>query len=529
MTATSAAPKPATRPTRRRKPAAAPDDAAVAAEQALDHRMHIFRNDPLGFVRWAFPWGQAGTPLARQVGPERWQAEVLEAIGQRLRQGLQQGVRQGARGRDGNKNNETVTQPIQIAVSSGHGVGKSALVSWLVLWAISTAEETRGTVTANTETQLRTKTWSELSKWHRLARTRHRFSQMSNSIRARVPGMADNWRIDMVPWSLTQTEAFAGLHNLEKRLLLVFDEASAIPEKIWEVTEGSLIDRGTEIIWVVFGNPTQTTGRFFECFHGLRHRWQSWTVDSRSTRLTNQAQIARWITDYGPESDFVKVRVKGQFPSTSARQFIPARLVDQACARLADVVPDPEAPRVMGVDVARFGDDASVILIRQGNRLLGEIERHHGLDLMQFAAIVNDRIEQWKPNATFVDGAGIGGGVVDRLRQLGRRVHDVNAGAAPRKRRDYANRRAEMWDQMRKWLRTGALPDDADLINDLKGPEYSFDATGHILLEKKEKMKARGLASPDAADALALTFADPVPANRAERRRFMARTDFSVL
>lgn len=502
-------------PSRRRKaapPEADPD--AQAREQALDQRLSIFRNDPLGFVRWAFPWGRKGTPLSRHMGPDRWQAEVLDAIGARLRAGLR---------------TEQPAEPTLIAVSSGHGVGKSALVSWLVLWAIATMEDTRGTVTANTETQLRTKTWSELSKWHRLARVRHRFSQMSNSIRAKAAGSSGNWRIDMVPWSLTQTEAFAGLHNLEKRLLLVFDEASAIPDLIWEVTEGSLIDRGTEIVWVVFGNPTQTTGRFFDCFHGLRHRWQCWTVDSRSTRLTNRSQIDRWIADYGPDSDFVKVRVKGEFPATSVRQFIPARLVDAARARQGEVDHDPEAPRVMGVDVARFGDDCSVILLRQGNRIVGGIERHQGLDLMQFAAIVNDRIELWKPNGVFVDGAGVGGGVVDRLRQLGRKVHDINGGSAPRQRRDYANRRAEMWDRMRKWLRTGALPDDADLISDLKGPEYGFDSTGHILLEKKEKMKARGLASPDAADALALTFADPVAANRRLHQRFMARTAFNPL
>lgn len=441
-----------------------------------------------------------------------WQAETLEAIGLRLRQ---QASDQKGSG-----------EPVLVAVASGHGVGKSALVAWLVIWAMATADNTRGVVTANTEIQLKTKTWAELAKWFRLGRVRHRFRLTGTALQARDAEAAKSWRIDMVPWSLNQTESFAGLHNQGLRIVLVFDEASAIPDPVWEVAEGALTDHDTEIIWAVFGNPTQAAGRFRQCFGRRRHRWLTRHVDSRESSLTNDEQISRWIEDYGEDSDFVRVRVKGEFPRSSSRQFIGTDLVD--AARLRQCTVDPEAPRVMGVDVARFGDDQSVILLRQGDRIEGEIRRYRGIDLMQLAAHVNARITEDQPDAVFVDGAGIGGGVIDRLRQLGRRVHDVNGGEAARRPREYLNRRAEMWARTRHWLKTGDIPDDAALATDLAGPEYGFDAKGRIQLERKEDMKRRGLASPDAGDALALTFADFAAVHSAIPTH-KAKTEFQVL
>jgi hypothetical protein len=479
-------------------------------DDVLDIRLSKFRSDPLGFVRWAFPWGEAGTPLARAAGPENWQADTLQSIGDRL------GTRLGS----------DAAAPLLLAVASGHGVGKSALVAWLVIWAMATADSTRGVVTANTEIQLKTKTWAELAKWFRLSRIRHRFRLTGTALQAKDTEAAKSWRIDMVPWSLNQTESFAGLHNQGLRIVLVFDEASAIPDPVWEVAEGALTDLDTEIIWAVFGNPTQAAGRFRECFGRRRHRWLTRHVDSRDSKLTNDDQIARWMEDYGEDSDFFRVRVKGEFPRSSSRQFIGTDLVD--AARLRSCQSDPEAPRVMGVDVARFGDDQSVILLRQGDRLEGEIRRYHGIDLMQLASHVDQRIAEDQPDAVFVDGAGIGGGVVDRLRQLGRRVHDVNGGEAARRPREYLNRRAEMWARMRQWLKTGDIPDDTALAVDLGGPEYGFDAKGRIQLERKEDMKRRGLASPDAGDALSLTFAD-FAATHSAAPTLKAQTEFRIL
>ena len=163
--------------------------------------------------------------------------------------------------------------PVRIAVASGHGVGKSALVAWLILWASATVPSTRGVVTANTETQLKTKTWTELGKWHGLVAT-HDFHELgATSLASRLPVPEGAGRIDLVPWSAHNAEAFAGLHNKGSRILIVFDEASAIAEVIWDTAEGALTDADTEIIWIAFGNPTRTAGRFLECFDRFRNRW----------------------------------------------------------------------------------------------------------------------------------------------------------------------------------------------------------------------------------------------------------------
>lgn len=460
-------------------------------------RVERYRRDPLGFVHWAFPWGEADGPLAGHAGPEPWQESVLREIGTQLRR---------------------QTGPVRIAVASGHGVGKSALVSWLMLWATATVPSTRGVVTANTETQLRTKTWAELAKWHGLVAT-HDFNDLgATSLASRLPVPEGAGRIDLVPWSATNPEAFAGLHNKGSRILLVFDEASAIAEPIWETAEGALTDSGTEIVWVVFGNPTRASGRFFECFNRFRTRWHGRQVDSRTVSLTDRQQIAQWIADYGEDSDFVRTRVRGLFPRAGSMQFIDSELVGNAMARPTDLAADRHAPLVMGVDVARFGDDRSVLVLRKGRDARSwPMEKHRGLDLMTLASRVAERAAAERVRAVFVDETGVGAGVVDRLRQLGVPfVFGVSfagkaeafgpEGAKPR----YANKRAEMWGNLKEWLEHASLPDDAELRADLGALEYGYNGKGEIQLEKKEDMKKRGLASPDIGDALALTFALPV-------------------
>ena len=468
-------------------------EAAVQRErlQAVEE----LRRDPLGFVRWAFPWGEPG-PLQDHAGPEKWQEDVLREIGDRLRAGK---------------------GPVRIAVASGHGVGKSALVAWLILWAAATKPSTRGVVTANTETQLRTKTWAELAKWQGLAATQDFCELGATSLASCLPVPEGAGRIDMVPWAAHNPEAFAGLHNRGSRVLLVFDEASAIADPIWETAEGALTDAGTEIVWIAFGNPTRTTGRFHACFGRFRDLWHTMQVDSRTVALTDSAQLDQWVRSYGEDSDFVRVRVRGLFPRAGTMQLIDGETVDDAMRRVPE--PDPYAPLVMGVDVARFGDDRSVIVLRRGrDARTVAVEKHRGLDLMTLAGRVAEIAFGRDLAAIFVDETGLGAGVVDRLRQLGvRHVQGVNFGSAaatwdsdgakPR----YANKRAEMWGNLRDWLKGGgALPDDPELRADLTGVEYGFTAQGEIQLERKEDMKKRGLASPDIGDALALTFAHPV-------------------
>jgi len=257
--------------------------------------------DPHAFVLGAFPWGEPGSRLERFKGPEAWQTDILGMI----RDGL------------------PLPRAIQLATASGHGVGKSALVSWIILWALSTKPDTRGVVTANTETQLKTKTWSELGKWYHMFLAKDHFKLTATAIFQDSEEHERTWRIDQVPWSERNTEAFAGLHNQGRRILVVFDEASAIPDIIWETTEGALTDKDTEIIWTVFGNPTRNLGRFKECFeNGAFHEfWQTRQVDSRAVSFTNQEQIAKWLKAYGEDSDFVRIRVYGIFPRVGEMEF----------------------------------------------------------------------------------------------------------------------------------------------------------------------------------------------------------------
>jgi hypothetical protein len=243
--------------------------------------------------------------------------------------------------------------------------------------------------------------------------------------------------------------------------------------------------------------------------------------------MTNKAQIATWLKDYGEDSDFVRVRVKGVFPRAGTMQFIDSERVDQAVAR--ELVNDPTAPLIMGVDLARQGEDQTVIRFRRGldARSIPAV-KFRIPDLMVTAGRVMELINSYNPDAVFVDGTGIGWGVVDRLNQLGcSTVRGVDFGARA-DRTDggdaaarYANKRAEMWGFMKEWCKAGCLPDDRDLVADLTAVDYGYDASDAILLERKDDMRKRGLASPDDGDALALTFAHPVAKRDwAEERRF---------
>lgn len=465
-----------------------------------------FSADPLGFVYFAFPWGEG--ELEKETGPEGWQIQILDD----LRNGL-----------------ISATEAIQLARTSGHGIGKSALVAWIILWAIGTAEDTKGVVTANTENQLKTKTWAEVAKWFRLFVGKELFKLTATALFSADPEHERTWRIDMVPWSERNTEAFAGLHNLGKRIIIVFDEASAIPDLIWEVVEGALTDEGTEIIWCAFGNPTRSKGRFRECFAGGRfaHRWSSLAIDSRTVSFTNKRQIAKWVADYGEDSDFVRIRVRGLFPRVDAESFIPYELGRTAAAR-EDTVGHGYRVR-LGVDVGRFGNDPSVIYPRCGpDGRSRRIEVYQGLDTMQLAAKIAIAYTTYKAELVFVDEGGVGGGVVDRLRMLRIPVIPVDFGSGAEGTNlddgaKYANKRAEIWGGMRHWLqRGGVIPervegnfsagmagDEVTLVQELAAPTYAHNVREEIQLERKTEIKKREGFSPNVADALATTFALP--------------------
>jgi hypothetical protein len=466
----------------------------------LIHELARCSSDPLRYAFMAYPWGEPGTDLAKHDGPDFWQIELFDKIGRALRSGQ---------------------RVVRIAVKSGHGIGKSAGSSILTDWGMSTFEGTKGVITANTERQLRTKTWVELAKWRRLSITRELFKMKATALFSQDPEQRNEWRFDMSPWSERNTEAFAGLHNQGKRLILIMDEASGIPDIVWEVAEGALTDEDTQIIWVAFGNPTRNSGRFFECFDDGRFadRWEQITVDSRISRFTNKEELAKRIEDYGLDHDYTRVRILGLFPKHDVLSFISRASVMSALSR--DLEGYNHEPVVIGVDPARFGNDASVIFPRQGRDARSRpIERHEKLDTVQLAAKAAEAYSRYQATMIYVDGTGVGGGVVDQLRNLGFPVYDVQFSSSADNTNQqgvgtrYANKRAEIWGGMRDWLATGVLQNfeidtDYTIIDDLISTHYYYTPKDEIQLEPKSVIKQREGRSPDIADALACTFAMP--------------------
>ena len=340
------------------------------------------------------------------------------------------------------------------------------------------------------------------------------------------------WFIAAVPWSEKNPDAFAGQHA--EWVLVIYDEASGISDVIWETSAGAMTT--AHAIWIAFGNPLRNTGKFHTCFHRERHRWITRQVDSRTAKRTNKTKIQQWVDDYGEDSDFVRVRVRGVFPLAGSKQLIPSDIVAAARARYRTIGKlDPQqahplkrGAKILGVDVARFGHNFSTIWFRQG-RYSRRILKTSGLDTMQLAARVAEQIDEIKPDAVFVDGAGVGGGVIDRLFQLGytaivMEVNGANKSSNPAK---WFNLRIEMWDKGQEWLKNGAaVEDDQQVEDDLIGPEYFFDRHNRKVLESKEDMEARGLASPDDGDALFNTFAAPV-ADPPDEDRYARRDRYS--
>ncbi len=469
-------------------------------ETLLHEAVADYYADPLGFVLAMYPWNEPGM-LEHHPGPDTWQRDFLVKLGAEV----------SGRAFTG----QTAVDAIRFATSSGHGIGKSVMVAWLVDWIMSTRPHCQGTVTANTITQLSTKTWAAIQTWTKLCKTGHWFAV--NSERMYRIGYRESWFCAPQSSKEENSEAFAGQHAAGSTSFYVFDEASAIPDAIYEVAEGGLTDG--EPMMFLWGNPTRSTGKFHQaCFGSMRHRWHPTIIDARTSRFTNKALIAEWAQDYGSDSDFFRVRVLGLPPSASDLQFIDLATVAAAQTRAAVALSDE--PLICGLDLARGGSDECVFRFRRGHdarsipaiRVPGQQAR----DSMKMVTIAGDVLTKDYSGSRvamlFVDATGgsIGGPIADRLRQLGHRnVVDVQfGGESPDPK--IANMRAYMWAKLRDWLPLGAIDTTPALETDLTGPGYLHDKQDRLLLESKDSMKKRGLDSPDDGDALALTFAQQV-------------------
>ena len=464
------------------------------------------KNDPLAFVRLAFPWNKPNTPLEHFEGPRKWQREVLVELRDHIHA----------------NNGKIDFETLRLAVSSGRGIGKSALVSWLTIWMLTTRIGSTTIVSANSEAQLRSVTWAEITKWLSMAIHSHWFEVSATRVLPAkwIAELVERdlkmgtryWSVEGRLWSAENPDSYAGVHNFAG-VMLVFDEASGIDDSIWSVAAGFFTENTPNRFWLCFSNPRRNSGYFYECFNSKRDFWRNKIVDARSVEGTDKAVYQQIIDEYGPDSSAAHVEVYGQFPNASDDQFIGNALVDEAMERAT--IADQSAPIVVGVDPARFGADATVIAIRQGRDVIG-IKRYRGDDTMEVVGRVIDVIEEYKPALVVIDEGGLGAGVVDRLKEQRYKVRGVNFGNKSTKPMMYGNKRAEMWGAMKDWLKDASIPKDRYLKSDLIGPMMKPDSKGTIFLESKKDMKSRGLASPDAADAIAITFAFPV-ARREQR------------
>jgi hypothetical protein len=433
-----------------------------------------YYNDPGEYVRDVFEDPQN---RGLSVEPDVWQDEVLGAL----------------------------PSESQLAVASGHGPGKSALSAWIIHWFIATRDHPQIVVTANTNSQLTKKTWRELKKWNDRAVNGNHFKWTATSFAHKAdPG---TWFAAAIPWSEHNSEAFAGTHETQG-VLILFDEASAIADVIWEVASGAMTTEGAK--WLCFGNPTRNTGRFRECFPGGReaHRWWTKQVDSRTARMTDKVKLQEWEDDWGEDSDYFRVRVRGVFPRQSTDQFISSEVVDEAFARVLMPQEYYHGEKVIGVDVAKGGEngDRHGIVRRQG-RKMWKVRPIVGIDTMGLVAAVVDEYNLWNADVVCVDGTGVGTGVVSRLKELNIPVIDVMVGSNANDPIQYFNLKTELYGLFRDWLRYGDLEMDEDLKKELIAYEFDHTNKMQLRLEPKKYVKQRLGFSPDLAVTAVLTMA----------------------
>lgn len=459
------------------------------AMETIEDFLVSCQTKPLSYVLGAFEWGK-GDLSGRY--PDKWQIEYLEAIEESFNNGA------------------AWDKAIKTAVKTGHGTGKTTLNCWLILWFLSCFPDPKGVVIANTWSQLKGTTWAELGKWYNKAINKHLLTYTATKL-SRNDAPSTNF-IEPRSWNEHNTDTFQGLHSAQTFIL--FDEASNIADNVWVVAQGACST--TPVLWAVTGNPTRNTGRFYDCFNRFAHTMTyTATVDSRdASAVQNKGELSQYIEDMGEDSDEVRVRVKGEFPRASSSQFIPTSAIQDAMKRdRLNMNMVHRGAIVIGVDVARFGEDMSVICVRQGDVIL-DILSFNGLDNVQLAKKVIEVANRVNPQRIFVDETGTGSGVIDYLKEVGFSsvAEGVNFSWNADDINTYANKRCEIYGNLRDWLKKGGqLPhNDAVLKSELESVDYLLDNKGRFILESKDKIKKKVGRSPDRADALALTFSRPV-------------------
>ena len=395
----------------------------------------------------------------------------------------------------------------KISVRSGHGVGKSTASSWAMLWYFMTRSPVKVVVTAPTSSQLYDAMFAELKRW---------INTMPLPLQGLLTVKQERIEFNAAPTEMfisartsraEQPEALQGIHS--DNVMLVADEASGVPEQVFEAAAGSM--SGHNAVTLLLGNPVRSSGFFYDTHTRLSDEWTTFQVSCKDSPRVSEEYIQEMATRYGEDSNVYRIRVLGEFPKGDDDTVIPMDLLEQAVNR--DVAPSLHAPIVWGLDVARFGSDRSALCKRQGNAVIEPIKTWKNLDLMQLTGAVVAEYQalgpSQQPREILVDSIGLGAGVVDRLRELGLPARGINVAESPAMGGTYRNLKAELWYRAKAWLeaRDCTLVRDEVLIAELATVRYSFTSNGKVQIEGKDEIRKRGLPSPDKADAFVLTFA----------------------
>lgn len=424
----------------------------------------MYRNDPVLFVKNVLG-----------ATPQPWQEDFLRAV---------------ARGER------------RISVRAGHGVGKSTVCSWALIWHMVTRFPQKSVVTAPTSAQLFDALYSETKAWiNKLPPALKELFEVFSD-RIVLKDSPESSFISARTSSAERPEALAGIHS--EHVLLVIDEASAVHEAVFEAAAGSM--SGHAATTIMISNPTRNSGLFYKTHHVLASDWFRMHVSCLNSPLVSSDFVRQIKATYGEDSNAYRIRVLGEFALADDDTLIPADLVDSAIDR--DIVTPEDEEIVYGVDVARYGTDRTALCKRRGNVVL-EIKSWGGLDLMQTVGTVVNEAKLDNPTEICVDTIGLGSGVADRLREMGYNVVDVNVAESSAMNPNANKLRDDLWMSVKDWLGTRAvkLPKDESLRQELVAPRYTFTSLGKIVVESKDSMRRRGMRSPDLADALCLTFA----------------------
>jgi phage terminase large subunit len=409
---------------------------------------------------------------------------------------------------------EVASPTRRLSVKSGHGTGKSTTASWAMLWFLLLKFPCKVVVTAPTSSQLFDAMFSELKSWiGELPRELQGLLNVKSDRVELVAAPSEAFISCRTARAENAGEALAGVHS--SNVLLVIDEASGVPEVVFEASAGSM--SSVNATTVMLSNPTRSSGTFFESHNRMRHSWWTRTWSCEDSPLVADEFIDEMRERYGESSSAFLVRVMGEFPLADDDTIIPFHLVESAQHR--DIEESPETNQIWALDVARMGSDKTALCKRQGS-VVTDIKSWGGLDLMQTVGRVKaeyDALEVWEQDQLelMVDSVGMGAGVSDRLQELGLPVRAVNVSESPSMKETYLNLRAELWFRMKAWLenRTCKIPQNDKLLSELTSLKYTFTSSGKIKAESKQELKKRGFNSPDLADSLALTFAsDPATA-----------------